>query len=239
MKSILLRHRFTRLVAAFSGILALGGCGGHNHLSEYNFSSRSLALVYIAPPRPELLTGWYDVAGAGDPVTAIVAAGSGVAKEVAGRRARSRLDSATSMVDVAGLMSRRTLERTSRYLGTSQAINPRAADFVLEVNMHSSGIDIRGQNAAYLFMSATAVLLDARSGREIWSFDVDGHNRLTPFLFGDNRVPTGAITAGALSTVSVADFQRALEQLADFSSNEITDRLREALRDARDSKNGR
>jgi hypothetical protein len=39
--------------------------------------------------------------------------------------------------------------------------------------------------------------------------------------------------------VTVADFQRALEQLADFSSNEITDTLREALRDVREKNRGR
>ena len=239
MMSFISRYRVAWIAACALAILVAGGCGGHNHLSEYSFGSRSLALVYIAPPRPELLTGWYDVSGVTDAVSAVVTAGSGVAKEVSGRRARARLDSATSLVDVSGLISRRTLERTSRYLGTTQTANPRNADYVLEVNMHNSGIDIRGQNAAYLFMSATAVLLDARSGREIWSFDVRGRNRLTPFLFGDNRVPTGAITAGVLNTVSVADFQRALEQLADFSSNEITDRLREALRDVRQSGGGR
>jgi hypothetical protein len=68
---------------------------------------------------------------------------------------------------------------------------------------------------------------------------VDGRNRLTPFVFGGNRVPTGAITASVLNTVTVADFQRALEQLADFSSNEITDTLREALRDVREKNRGR
>jgi hypothetical protein len=220
-------------------LVAAVGCGGHNHLSDYSFSNRSLALVYVAPPRPELLTGWYDVSDVNDPVTAVVAAGTGVAKEVVGRRARARLDSATSLVDVAGLMSSRTLERTSRYLGTKPVTDSRTADFLLEVTMHNSGIDIRGRSAAYLFMSATAVLLDARTGREIWSFDMDGRNRLTPFVFGGNRVPTGAITASVLNTVTVADLQRALEQLADFSSNEITDTLREALRDVREKNRGR
>lgn len=232
------RHRSVTLIVARTvacGAIAVGNaaCGGHNHLSEYNFTSRSIAVVYLAPPRPELLTGWYDVPNLDDPVSAVVAAGSGVAKEVVGRKARSRLDSATFMVNIDSLMSTRTLERASRYLGARPSPDRRSADFLLEVDMHRSGIDIRGQSAAYLFMRATAVLLDARSGREIWSYDVNGRNRLTPFLYGGNRVPTGAITASVLNTVSVADFQRALEQLADFSSNEITDGLRGALRDAR------
>ena len=227
-----LRRAGSGMVVA-SAVLIFAGCGGHNHLSEYNFATRSLALVYVAPPRPELVTGWYDVPNLNDPVRAIMVASSGAAREVEGRRARARLDSATSLVDVAGLLAQRTLERTSRYLGTKATTDDRNADFLLEVTMHGSGIDVRSPRAAYAFMSATAVLLDARSGREIWSFDVDGRDRLTPFLYGGHQVPVGVITAGVLSTVSVADFQRALEQLADFSSNEITDGLREALRDVR------
>lgn len=226
-------RRFVPGVAVVMTLAILAGCGGNNHLSEYNFSSRSIAVVYVAPPRPELVTGWYDVPNVDDPISAVVAAGSGVAKEVVGRRARTRLDSAASNVNLDSLMSQQTLERASRYLGTRPSLDRHNADFLLEVDMHNSGIDIRGQSAAYLFMKATAVLLDARSGREIWSFDVNGRNRLTPFVYGGNRVPTGAITASVLNTISVADFQRAMEQLADFSSNEITDKLREALRDAR------
>jgi len=233
-----------RLMAAGSRSLARGitaaallplamACGGHNHLAEYNFASRSMALVYIAPPRPELITGWYDIPNVDDPVAAVVAAGSGVAKEVVGRTARLRLDSATALINIDSLMSTRTLERASRYLGTQPTVDQRKADFLLELNMRGSGIDIRGSRSASVFMSATAVLLDARTGREIWSFDVDGRNRLTPFLYGANRAPAGAITAAVLNTVTVADFHRALEQLVDFSSNEITERLRAELRDAR------
>lgn len=227
------RDQMTRAMMVVPAVLGIAACGGHNHLSEYDYSSRSLAVVYIAPPRPELVTGWYNVPDVNDPVAAVVAAGTGVAKEVEGRRARVRLDSAVAMVDLTSIMAQRTLERTSRYLGARPSTNRQNADFLLEVNMHNSGLDLRWQSSAYLFMNATAVLLDARTGREIWSYDVDGRNRLTPFLYGGNRVGAGAITAAALSTVSVADFQRAMEDLADFSSNEISDGLRRALRDAR------
>lgn len=177
MNSVGPRLSVARAMILVPVILLAGACGGHNHLSEYTFTSRSLALVYIAPPRPELVTGSYNVPDVNDPVRAVVAAGTGVAREVEGRRARTRLDSATALVDVANLMSQRTLERTSRYLGASPVANRQNADFVLEVNMHNSGIDLRRQSTAYLFMNATAVLLDGRTGREIWSFDVDGRNR--------------------------------------------------------------
>ena len=40
---------------------ALASCGGGHHLAEYPFASRTLAVVYIAPPSPELLTSYYDL----------------------------------------------------------------------------------------------------------------------------------------------------------------------------------
>jgi hypothetical protein len=233
MKTSKTAKLITRIIACVSVSLTIAGCGGHNHLADYNFQSRSIAVIYLAPPRPELVTGWYDVSGVDDPVRAVITAGSDVAKEVVGRKARARLDSATSRVNVDSLMSRTTLERASRYLGARASEDQHNADFILEVHVHSSGIDIRGQSAAYAFMTATAVLLDGPSGREIWSYNVNSRNRLTPFLYGGNRVPTGGITAAVLNSVTVADFQHAVEQLTDFSSNEISDGLREALRDAR------
>jgi len=43
----------------------------------------------------------------------------------------------------------------------------------------------------------------------------------------------GGFSAGTLGSVSVADFQGALNQLMDLSSNTITNELRSALRDVR------
>ncbi|HEX7595859.1 MAG TPA: hypothetical protein VF387_05865, partial [Gemmatimonadaceae bacterium] len=48
------------VVRAFIGVCSIAAtqvaCGGGHHLAEYPFSSRTLAVVYIAPPAPELLT---------------------------------------------------------------------------------------------------------------------------------------------------------------------------------------
>jgi hypothetical protein len=208
-------------------------CGTKHHLAEHPFTNRSMAMVYIAPPAPVLLTGWYDLRGANDPVEAVLMAGSGVANEIEGRRASARLDSAASRVDVGNRLAQHTLERASRYLGTRAVTSSNDADYVLEVQMRRFGLDVRGQNAAYLFTQAEAVLLDRRTGREIWSSEVRGTSRLTPFVQGTNRIPSGIITAGTLSIVSVSDFQQALDQLVTFSSALITDELRGDLRETR------
>jgi hypothetical protein len=214
-------------------VIGAGACGPNHHLRDYQFSNQSMALVYIAPPAPELLTGGYGITSASNPVEAVIRAGSGAVKEVEARRASVRLDSATTRVDVAGRLANETLERASRYLGVRPVPQGTDADFLLEVHMRSFGIDVRGHDAAYLFTNAEAVLLDRRTGREIWSVDVHGNDRLTPDVDGTERGPGAIITAGTLSRVSVADFQHALGQLVSYSSTLITDELRTSLRDAR------
>jgi ABC-type uncharacterized transport system auxiliary subunit len=225
----------TKTCAAFvfATITVLAACGGHHHLEQYNFSGRTLALAYIEPPSPELLHGWYKVRPSDNTMQAIVRAGASVAKEVEARRASARLDSAALRVNVPSHLAQRTLERASRYLGTRSVTSADSADFVLEIQMRSFGIDARSNNATYLFTRAEAVLIDRRTGREIWNREVHGTDRLTPWVHGSDNLPSAVFTAATLHTVSVADFQEALEQLVTYTSTLITNELRDKLRDVR------
>jgi hypothetical protein len=223
------------LIAIASGavITSAAGCGGGHHLAEYPFASRTLAVVYIAPPSPELLTSYYDLSNSQNPVEAVVRAGADVARQREGRRANARLDSASSRIDFPTVLAQRTLTRASRYLGTRPVTDENQADYLMEVRMERFGINAKADEAAYLFTYAEAVLIDRRSGREIWNINVHGRDRLTPYVQASSPIPGSVITAGTLGSVSVADFQGALNQLMDYSSNLITDELRAALRDVR------
>ncbi len=223
------------LPATSASILAVfvAGCGGGHHLAEYPFPSRTLAVVYIAPPSPELLTGYYDLTNSQNPVEAVVRAGADVARERQGRRASARLDSAAARIDIPAVLAQRTLERASRYLGTRPVKDEQQADYLMEVRMERFGINAKADEAAYLFTFAEAVLLDRRTGREIWNINVHGRDRLTPYVQSGSPIPGSVITASTLGSVTVADFQGALNQLMDYSSNLITDELRSALRDVR------
>jgi hypothetical protein len=222
-----------QLRAGLAGLALLTACGSKHHLADYPFASRTLAVVYIAPPAPELLTAYYDVRGSTSPLDAVVRAGAGVAKEVEGRRASARLDSATARVNIPGVLAQRTLDRASRYLGTHPVSDASTADYLMEVHMERFGINAKGDHAAYLFTYAEVVLLDRRTGREIWNINVHSRDRLTPYVASNSPLPGSVITAATLGNVSVADFQQALNQLMDYSSNLITSELRAALRDAR------
>lgn len=222
-----------RPLVALAGVVTLTGCGTKHHLAEYPFASRTLAVVYVAPPAPELLTAYYDLRGSENALDAVVRAGAGVAKEVEGRRASARLDSATARVNIPAVLAQRTLERASRYLGTRPVADAAEADYLMEVHMQRFGINAKGDHAAYLFTYAEAVLLDRRTGREIWNINVHGRDRLTPYVASTTPVPGSVITAATIGNVSVADFQHALNQLMESSSSLITNELRAALRDSR------
>ncbi len=230
------RHGLRTLTGtAIIAVASFAACGGGHHLSEYPFSSRTLAVVYIAPPSPELLTSYYDLRSSQNPIEAVVRAGADVAREREGRRANARLDSATARIDIPAVLAQRTLARASRYLGTRPITDDQAADYLMEVRMERFGINAKGDAAAYLFTFAEAVLIDRRTGREIWNVRIHGRDRLTPYVESSSPIPGSVITAGTLGSVSVADFQAALNQLMDLSSNSITNELRSALRDVRNN----
>ena len=230
-------HEAFRAARITLAIVVIGltiGCGRKQYLAQYQFSDRTIAMVYLEPPSPELLTGLYDLRPSTDPIRVAMRIGGGVAKEIEANRATARLDSAVLHVDIPTLLAQRTLARASRYLGTRPVTNVDDADYILEINMRRFGIDARYSSAAYLYTRAEAVLIDRKSGREIWSVDVHGSDRLTPYVIGTRDIPGSIITAATISTVSVADLEGALDQLVTSSSNAITNVLRNKLRDVRD-----
>ncbi|NIP80316.1 MAG: hypothetical protein GWM90_14265 [Gemmatimonadetes bacterium] len=221
-------HRTSATLAVVT-LMGAAGCGGHR-LADYDFGGRSVAVVYFGAPAPELRTGGYDLESR-DPLGTVVAAGGRIAREVEARRARARLDSAATRVDLATRLADRTLERASRYLGARPVEDRQAADYLLEVDVHSLGLDA-GRDEVHLFVSGEAVLLDARSGVEIWDSDVRGWDPLTPELASDPSLGD-ILTAGALRTVTVDEFERILGRLADYTADRIARELRADLRDVR------
>lgn len=229
------KRGFNRLQVAtvLIAIAASAACGPKHHLDQYDFAGQRMALVVIAPPAPGLLESGYRVSAREDVIGTVVQAGATAVKNVEAGRARARLDSATTRMSLADSLARRTRDRVSRYLGMTAAAAEADADFLLEIHVRSYGIDVRGRGAARLYTNAEAVLLDRRTGREIWNSRVRSTDRLTPHVVGMRGVPGTVITAGTLHTVTVADFQEALDQLVQLSANVIADDLRAGLRDAR------
>jgi len=225
-------RRSALLGSVVAAALGLAACGGGHELERYSFAGSTLAVADFAPPSPALLTGAYGVDG-DDVLTAVLDAGSQAAREVEARRARTRLDSAANLVDVRERMSNWTLERTARYLGVSAVDDPAAADYLLEIYVRQYGIDARGSSSAQLFMNVEAVLLDRRSGHEVWSVEVNSHDRLTPPVRMASAIPGDIVTAGTLHSLTVEQLRDELAGLTDFTADYLTNELREDLRDTR------
>jgi hypothetical protein len=232
-KTRLRNQRAVWMLAVASVALATAACGSkrQHRLALYDFTGSSVAVLHFHAPSADLVTGRQS-SGGSDPVTAVVAAGSRVAVEVEGRRARARLDSAATSLDLAARVAERTLERTSLYMGARPVADRAGADYLLEVDIQSVTLNARGDRAR-LEVHAEVTLLDSYSGRSIWSARVRSHGPLTPHVDGGGIVPSDAITAGALHTMTVADFERNLERLADLAADWVSREFREAMRAAR------
>jgi hypothetical protein len=230
------RFPLTTAIAIASLCLVGSACGGaRHHLGDYDFAERSLALVVLDTPAPVLLTGSFDLKSL-DVVGTVKKATAKLATDAEAKRARVRMDSASSRMHLGDSLAKRTLDRASRYLGVRPAKSSADADFLLEVRMREFGLDASQGGEASLYTNAEAVLLDRRSGREIWNVTVQGTDRITPKVPGGSlggAVGGAILTAGALRTMTVADFQQALDQLMSLSSDVVAEELRASLREAR------
>ena len=219
-------------------VTGLAGCQSTGRLAEYDFAGGTLAAVYDLPPQPEVLTGPYLPHDLDDPIKALMRVGGRVAREVAANNVRERLDSAAVLVDVAARLTERTSVRAARFLRMELVDDDASADFGLEVWIREYGIDAEEwEAAARFFVDAEVILFDGRDGSEIWESRVQESDPMMPHIFGSGgfRSARDIVTAAILMDMSEEELARALEQLADYAA----DRISEKLRDSRERARGR
>lgn len=113
------------------------------------------------------------------------------------------------------------------------------AEFLLEVRVRDYGIDAEEwEAAAHVFVDAQILILDGSDGSEIWESHVREKDPLAPHIFGGDRarIARNVITAAVLADMSVGDLSRALEHVADYAADRITERLRGSLEEVRGSR---
>ncbi|MGD8278337.1 MAG: hypothetical protein PVH00_09945 [Gemmatimonadota bacterium] len=220
------RHPVAALVLI---VPALAACRGTGRLAEYDFRDRTLAVRSLIPPHPQVLTGPYFLDWPDDPVQAVIRAGTRIAREVEASQVRARLDSAAASVDVSGRLADRAHDRAAFHLRAERVDDERVADFVIEVLVREYGIEAKEWNAAaHFFVDARLVIIDGRDGTQVWDTHVKSRDPIAPAIFGPGAV-RDVVTARALAAQSVGEIRVALERLADYSADRITERLRDAL----------
>ena len=217
-------------------VVLVGACQSTGRLDEYDFVGGDLYVVYDFPPRPDVLTGPYFPGHARNPVEAVMRVGGKIAREVAAAGARERLDAASETVDVAALVADRASVRMARYLRTELVEDEADADFGLEVRIRDYGIDAEEwEAAAHFFVDAEVILFDMVDGSEIWESHVRERDAMAPHIFGGGRASLArdVVTASVLAGMSEEEMVLALEALADFTGDRVSERLRDSLEEIR------
>lgn len=188
----------------------------------------------VAPHRPELFLG--GVAGrAGTPLAPAINR-SAAARQIAIGRARARLDSAAASAPVSNRMDGQLLKRASAALGAHAVQVRDRADYVLLVNVRRLRIDARHGSQAWLDFGAAVSLIDQGTEHRIWHAKVTSREPLTASVRRDGHTASGALTAGALYTLTDEEFGGVLENVAAQTAQAVVDRLRSDLREAREDR---
>ncbi len=227
-----------RIFAAVLIAMVPAACRGTGRLAEYDFRDRTLAVRSQIPPHPRVLTGPYFTDWPANPVQAVIRAGTRIAKEIKASDVRARLDSAAAVVDISGRLAGRAYDRAAFHLRANPTGDERSADFVVEVLVHEYGIDAKDWDAAaHFYVDARLVIIDGRDGTQIWDTRIKANDPIAPAIFVGGAV-RDVVTARALAGQSVEEIRVALERLADYSADRITERLREALEKVQRQRSG-
>ena len=160
-------------VAAVGVVLTLGGCGPVNRLQECDFDNHTAAVVVTAPPTP-FLSRRTSAAAIGPGRSPIRADDSTVGVDLSllmptkRKQIRARIDSASTYLDAAARIARKTLTRTAQDLGCRPVDEAETADYLLRINVRDYGFFMNRHVFTDFWVSADMRLIDQREGRLVW-----------------------------------------------------------------------
>ncbi|HEX6941094.1 MAG TPA: hypothetical protein VF158_16875 [Longimicrobiales bacterium] len=221
--------------AAAVAALAVAACGPKNHLHEYDFRGRNLAVTTIAPPYPEIDAGSDLSVDREKPLESLLRVSSEIVRESEAEKLRARLDSAAAAVDVGERMAARVHQNAARYLRARPVDDGGTADFELEVRIERYGIVASSwTSGAYFNVEGDVLLLDGTTGRIIWDTHVWAHDPVRATAIGaDERAIDNVVTAIALARMSAEQVERAFVTLADYAADAVLRQFAEDLDEAR------
>jgi hypothetical protein len=221
--------------------LAGSGCASAGKLAEYDFRDRTVGVISLGSPRPEILTDAELDVNFSNPLQAALRIGADVAKEVEASRARGRLDQAALEADVSGRIMDRVLHGVAGELRAVPVEDARRAEFELEVVVKRYGIDAdTWMGPAHFFVESEVILREAATGRRIWKGKVTEREAISPVVVSAGGLGSPAhaalndvVTAAGLASLSPEAMVRMLEALADFSADQVLRNFRRGLEKSR------
>jgi len=202
-------------------------CGSSNNLREYEFRDLTAAAVISAPIRAEVFTGFPLYVDKNDPIGSVFRIGANLAKEIEAEKARERLDSAMTSVNVPERIRDKTVKNCSMYLHYRPIEDYHDSDFLFNIYIENYGLETNSwESNVYFKIEIKVHLLDNKTGMEIWKTGVKERTTLSGELF-DSRSYTAdnVLTAIALSKLSVEEMVKGFQYLADYSADRISKKL--------------
>ncbi|CAN5564295.1 hypothetical protein BH23BAC4_BH23BAC4_05490 [soil metagenome] len=220
---------FLALLVAAAALPALSGCAPSNRLQEVSLQGERVAVVAAIPPRPRVQAGSPGEAAIDfyDPIGTVARVGTAAAKYREAREAQARLDSTVQLIDIADRIARRALAETANVLGFLPADDPRDASFILDLRIHDYAlVSSSFEGATFFALEGEAVLIDRRTGRDIWRGRLREREVLNATWFGLPAIAGNVVTARQLSRLSAEEMAVGLERLADYTAGQLAYTLR-------------
>jgi hypothetical protein len=206
-------------------LVLLSACSS-NRLARYDFRNADIAARTFMPPGANVFT---DLDVRIDPDNLLRSAlrvGTSVVREVEAEKARARLDSAMTMVDVPSIIEEEVLLQSAEMLNYRPVNEVHAADFIFNIEMKRYGIDARSWDAGtYFVIEARTELIDNAEHRRIWRGRVEAREPLSPSIFGLGSSVENVLDAVTLSELSAEEMATGLRYLAEYSAGLIAEKL--------------
>lgn len=216
--------RFGLTVAALAGAVAIAGCAGRQHLNEYTYAGKTIAVVYDTPPAP-FIWSRYDLHTAPpnerDPMSA-----RSQTLDVLAQIGQRRVDSASVLAEFPQELARRVAAEAATRLGATPSTDASAADYVLHVSAKRVGLSLYVPQTPALYADVESALRDARTGRVIWRSTVHEQEPLSDFLTRTGQRGALRVSGLPVDKIPVAEYEQMLQQLARFSAEKMTSGLR-------------
>lgn len=203
--------------------LVVVGCAGHQHLNDYSFGGKKIAVVYGADHAPTLLSG-NELNDMNPPFEAVDRSPTRIARSQLARIAQVRFDTALATMNFADDVVSTAASRAAAQLGAHAVSDPTNADFVLHVDVSDATLNVVHAANPYFVLNGSAVLRDAVTGREIWRSAIERTATVADFM-RETGNRDRAVSVRAPNAMSAAEYQQLLEQLARFAAYRLTDGL--------------
>ncbi len=220
--------------AAVAVAVTLASCATVNRLGEFDIQGRTLAVEMRLPPEPEMDVFYSVRLDFSNPIGTAINVGSTIAKAANAQRVDELMREALQVVDVPGIVRDESYETCLTVLGAQREDDPGSAEYLLDFDIHRSGVHAGSWNSAVsLRINLTASLYSTAEKIVVWRRDINVERMATPAMFGLDSTIGNFVSTAALASLEEEDLQNGFDELARDTALSVARFLQSDLFDSR------